>query len=768
MKPEDLAALPPERLPFPVTRALADAIECRSESADDGIGLMTGHFSTFNDWYEVNSFIEGHFLERVASSAFKKTVAESRSTMKTLYDHGQDPSIGNKVLGPIRDLEPNARFGVPLFDTSYNRDLLPGLKAGVYGSSFRFSVDKDVWDHTPTRSDSNPDGIPERTITEARVYEFGPVTFPANPNATAGVRSTTDTFYQRSRDPEQFETLLRSAATARTPVRAGAATPSDEPPVSTPEMEPPPPDTPRIEPPPAESAPEPQDPPDGGSSDSRSAPVEYITRDEKSSRVTELEGLIASRAIAYPGRLPEAESAKDTEEKAERETLLADIAAWDARQAYVAAFAQRDQNIDQSPQPPVQRGAYDAPTVIRTNDPFDFGEVESRGRTPEHRNQLYRDNALRITEKATFPHPDTDEQKTRDRMEWLLENHDTEDKQLAKRFMATGSPLYRRAFKKMVLGQPLSPEEQRGTALAVGVDGTGGFAIPVIFDLSVIAIGVHSGAVNPYRATCRVVPIVGTDTWNALTATAVTATRTTEAAPAIEQGPTFAQPQYIVKRVQAQITYSLEVAQDRADIESAMAVLIQEAKDNEEETSFATGAGSGSASIGVGPVSGTSGAYTAVAGAGSGVIAEGDLTATESALPVRHRFGAQWYMNRVNIRKIQSLETTGGKLFGGSIYFPSVGQVDLSSVGNTGLRLLGYPVNESPSLPTATTTTITIGTLLNPNQYVIVDRIGMNLQILPFIFNSSGLATGQQALYAMWRNTAAPLNVDAGRTLRFL
>jgi HK97 family phage major capsid protein len=199
-----------------------------------------------------------------------------------------------------------------------------------------------------------------------------------------------------------------------------------------------------------------------------------------------------------------------------------------------------------------------------------------------------------------------------------------------------------------------------------------------------------------------------------------------------------------------------------------MAVLIQEAKDNEEETSWATGAGGGSASIGVGPVSGTSGAYTAVAGAGSGVIAEGDITATEAALPVRHRFGAQWFMNRTNIRKIQSLETTGGKLFGQSIYFPSVGQVDLAANGNTGLRLLGYPVNESPSLPTATTTTITIGTLLNPQQYVIVDRVGMNLQILPFIFNSSGLATGQQALYAMWRNTAAPLNVDAGRTLRFL
>ena len=207
--------------------------------------------------------------------------------------------------------------------------------------------------------------------------------------------------------------------------------------------------------------------------------------------------------------------------------------------------------------------------------------------------------------------------------------------------------------------------------------------------------------------------------------------------------------------------------QDRADLASELGSLIQEAKDNEEETSWATGAGASSASLGVGPVSGTSGAYTAVAGAGSGVLAEGDFTATEAALPVRHRFNAQWFMNRVNIRKAQSLETTGGKLFGGSQY-PSVGNAALSGVGNTGLRLLGYPVNESPSLPTATTTTITAATLANVASYVIVDRIGLSVQFIPFIINSSALATGQQALYFLYRNHAAPINVDAGRTLRFL
>jgi phage head maturation protease len=37
----------------------------------------------------------------------------------------------------------------------------------------------------PGKSDYNPDGLPEITILEARLIEFGPVTFPAYAGATA-------------------------------------------------------------------------------------------------------------------------------------------------------------------------------------------------------------------------------------------------------------------------------------------------------------------------------------------------------------------------------------------------------------------------------------------------------------------------------------------------------------------------------------------------------------------------------------------------------
>ncbi len=39
------------------------------------------------------------------------------------------------------------------------------------------------------RSDYNPDALPERTITDVQLFEFGPVTWPAYAGATAGLRA---------------------------------------------------------------------------------------------------------------------------------------------------------------------------------------------------------------------------------------------------------------------------------------------------------------------------------------------------------------------------------------------------------------------------------------------------------------------------------------------------------------------------------------------------------------------------------------------------
>ena len=95
-------------------------------------------------------------------------------------------------------------FRSDLFDASYVRDLKPAIAAGQMGSSFRFQVtgEEETLPSKPT--DWNPEKLPERTITNVVLYEFGPVTFPAYADASAGVRSTTDEFLERLMSDPKF------------------------------------------------------------------------------------------------------------------------------------------------------------------------------------------------------------------------------------------------------------------------------------------------------------------------------------------------------------------------------------------------------------------------------------------------------------------------------------------------------------------------------------------------------------------------------------
>ena len=173
------------------TTTLNDSkIELRAD--EEGGRTMAGYPVVFNQWTPIAE-AGGRFMERIAPSALTKTLDERGNQVKVLFNHGQDPSIGEKPLGRASVMEVRDRglyAEVPLARTSYNDDLHELMRTGVLdGMSFRFSVVKEQWDDLPDRSESNPDQLPERTITELRLYEFGPVTFPAYPQTSVGVRS---------------------------------------------------------------------------------------------------------------------------------------------------------------------------------------------------------------------------------------------------------------------------------------------------------------------------------------------------------------------------------------------------------------------------------------------------------------------------------------------------------------------------------------------------------------------------------------------------
>lgn len=181
-----------------LTRALALPIEIRERSdsgqAASGLGIVYGVLAPFDEWAEVNSAVEGHFMERIRPRSFAKTIREN-GRIRAIFDHGRDPTIAMKFLGPILRLEETPRevvYEIDLLDTQYNRELEPGLRAGLYGSSFRFRVLQEDVVMRPGSRSHNPSGLPERSVRELHLFEFGPTPFGQYEGSSAAMRSITD------------------------------------------------------------------------------------------------------------------------------------------------------------------------------------------------------------------------------------------------------------------------------------------------------------------------------------------------------------------------------------------------------------------------------------------------------------------------------------------------------------------------------------------------------------------------------------------------
>jgi HK97 family phage prohead protease len=169
-------------------------------AAEDGDSdtrpLLYGYFSRFNEWTEINSWFEGRFMERIAPGAFKKTFRERTDQIRVMFQHGADPQVGDKPIAEpvlMEERDEGAYHESRIFE-GLPPLILEGLRAGQYGQSFRMEIMREDWEEEPDASDDNPTGLPQRSITEIRLHEFGPVTFPAYENTTPGVRSLTDRF----------------------------------------------------------------------------------------------------------------------------------------------------------------------------------------------------------------------------------------------------------------------------------------------------------------------------------------------------------------------------------------------------------------------------------------------------------------------------------------------------------------------------------------------------------------------------------------------
>lgn len=122
------------------------------------------------------------FREKIARGAFTKAILND--DVRALWNHDPNFVLGRNKSGTLllEEDDVGLRMDITPPNTAWARDLLVSIERGdVSGASFKFSAVGEKWERV--------DGMIVRTVTEARLYDVAPVTYPAYPETDVGVRS---------------------------------------------------------------------------------------------------------------------------------------------------------------------------------------------------------------------------------------------------------------------------------------------------------------------------------------------------------------------------------------------------------------------------------------------------------------------------------------------------------------------------------------------------------------------------------------------------
>jgi HK97 family phage major capsid protein len=381
-----------------------------------------------------------------------------------------------------------------------------------------------------------------------------------------------------------------------------------------------------------------------------------------------------------------------------------------------------------------------------TDNPYG-ASVDSADRTE------LRGRALKAVEKGSKYELDD---KSKERITTLVEQHDGRNSPIAKRVLLTGSDEYKSAFAKVITGQQLalSPEESAAFSRAMSLtDGAGGFAVPFPIDPTLIFVG--SGSISPFREVARVIPNWTTDTWQGLASTQLSASFDAEAAEVSDDTTTFTQPAITVRTARAFVPASFEIAGDYPNLVGDLTELFADAKMVLEDTVFATGSSGANQPIGI--VTALTGTSSVVTSAATDVFAAADVYNVSEALPPRFRSAASRvaYLSNLSIyHDIRQFGTAGNP--GPFLTEPNADTV------------LGRPWLEASAMDGTITAAadnyvLVVGDWRN---YVIVDRVGFNIEFVPHMFaTANNLPSGQRGWLAWWRVGADSVNDNAFRIL---
>lgn len=385
---------------------------------------------------------------------------------------------------------------------------------------------------------------------------------------------------------------------------------------------------------------------------------------------------------------------------------------------------------------------------------------------PKPRSNSERDKALRVLESRTKDGSLTP--SSAERVETLLGQGTSQSRSWTARWAAAaGSDDYERAFAKLVAdserGHLLwTPDEAaayrtvaelaaESRAMGIASGSIGGHMVPLTLDPAVLLSS--GGSSNPLRTIARTVTIT-TDSWHGISSEGVEANWYSEAAEVSDDSPTIAKPDIPVHRASAFVPFSFEIEGDAVNLLGELRTLLLDAADQLTAQAFVVGSGNGEPTGFVTALAAQAGSI--VTGDGSEALVSGDAYKLQGALPPRFQGSARWVANLGILNQMRQFETQNGSLkFLGLQTDPPV--------------LLGRPIHEVSHMTGVIDPNVTSANYLlaygDWSQYVIVDRVGSRIELIPNLFGANRRPTGQRGAFLWFRVGADVVVPNAFRML---
>ncbi len=402
----------------------------------------------------------------------------------------------------------------------------------------------------------------------------------------------------------------------------------------------------------------------------------------------------------------------------------------------------------------IERGdGFDAPQVTFRGDPYTAPDTATQS-TPDHE---LRSAALTGIERWNA------EDSLKESASKLVEQTD-DPRGIGEHVLRTSNPAYLSAFRKFMKDpegyRDLFTNEERAAWAGVrqwsqraALD-ISGAVLPSPLDPAIVLS--NAGTLDPMRSVARVDQTVA-NSKRYITSAGVSASFDGELVEVSDDTPSLVEPTITCQKAQAFVQASVEAAMDQPDISEEVARMFGDARARLEGANFIAGVAGSNQPIGI--ETALDGGASEVAPATAEVFAAADVYGLIEALPPRYRANARWMAELSTLNQIDQFETgNGAKLF------PEVGASD-PVILRRGVAE-NSNVDAFSDVNVAATADNFILYVGDWSNYVILDRVGMSIELIPHLLNTANnLPDGRRGWYSFWRVGADSINDDGFRVL---